>query len=184
VPSVSSAQAHGLIYELGRHWPAYAAYVTSFLSIGIIWINHHAMITRLERADHAILVLNLLLLATIGILPFATDLMATYLRVPAGRSAAAVIYAGAFLLMSITFALLNTHILLRKAHLLGVAPSLAARRRMLVRSTVGLIPYVIAVGVALVSSYVTLAICGAVAVYYALPLASAEAADEAEVSGG
>ena len=58
------------------------------MTIGIIWINHHAMISRLREADHAILILNLLLLMTIGVLPFATDLIA---EIPAttGRVAAA-----------------------------------------------------------------------------------------------
>ncbi len=54
--------------------------MVSFLTIGIIWINHHAMITRLREADHSILILNLILLMTIVILPFATELMAAYLR--------------------------------------------------------------------------------------------------------
>jgi len=49
----------------------YAAYVLSFLTIGIIWINHHAMIGRLRAADHSILIL--LLLMTIAVLPFATS---------------------------------------------------------------------------------------------------------------
>jgi uncharacterized membrane protein len=42
-------------HQLAEQWPAYAAYVTSFLTIGIIWINHHAMVQRLSRVDHAIL---------------------------------------------------------------------------------------------------------------------------------
>ena len=69
-----------LAHELGHEWPAYAAYVTSFLTIGIIWINHHVMIGRLRRTDHQILILNLVLLMTIGLLPFATDLLAQYLK--------------------------------------------------------------------------------------------------------
>ena len=68
--------AHGLLDQ----WPSYAAYVTSFLTIGIIWINHHVMVGRLREADHAISFLNLLLLMSIAILPFATNLMAAYLR--------------------------------------------------------------------------------------------------------
>ena len=28
-------------HELTRIWPSYLAYVTSFVTIGIIWINHH-----------------------------------------------------------------------------------------------------------------------------------------------
>ena len=29
-------------HELARQWPSYVAYAISFLTIGIIWINHHA----------------------------------------------------------------------------------------------------------------------------------------------
>ena len=69
-----------LAHALARQWPIYAAYVTSFITIGIIWINHHVMVGRLRQVDHTILILNLLLLLSIGVLPFATSLMATYLK--------------------------------------------------------------------------------------------------------
>jgi hypothetical protein len=46
------------------------------------------------------------------------------------------------------------------------------RRRVLSRSIAGLIPYMVATALAVVSPYLTLAICGAVAVFYALPIAS------------
>ena len=72
----------------------YAAYVTSFLTIGIIWINHHVMIRRLREPDHTILFLNLLLLMSIAVLPFATSLMAAYLRESSGQHLAAAIYSG------------------------------------------------------------------------------------------
>jgi uncharacterized membrane protein len=161
-----------LSHALATRWPSYAAYVISFLTIGIIWVNHHAMVSRLREADHVILVLNLLLLLTIGLLPFATSLMATYLKQSSGESLAAAIYSGAFLLMSIAFATMNRHILLTKAHLLAPDLPESRRRQILARSLTGLIPYVIATPLALVSPYATLGICGAVAVFYALPLAS------------
>src|SRR5690242_12662460 len=65
-----------LAHGLADQWPFYAAYVTSFLTIGIIWVNHHVMIGRLRETDHAILFMNLLLLMSIAGLPFATSLMA------------------------------------------------------------------------------------------------------------
>ena len=34
-----------LATALSQQWPSYAAYVTSFLVIGIIWENHHAQLT-------------------------------------------------------------------------------------------------------------------------------------------
>ncbi len=171
-PPVARTADNSLIYELGKDWPHYAAYVISFLAIGIIWINHHAMIQRLERADHSILILNLLLLMTIAILPFATDLMATYLRSDHGQKLAAGVYAGSFLLMSIAFAALNRHILLARAHMLSEQIPLEERRRILARSISGLVPYLVATMLAAVSAYATLAICGALAVFYAFPIAS------------
>jgi uncharacterized membrane protein len=163
---------HTLLHSLLDNWPHYAAYVVSFLTIGIIWINHHAMISRLARADHSILILNLLLLMSIVLLPFATELMAAYLRASSGQSLAAGVYAGCFLLMAVTFAALNRHILLARAHMMSAEISVEERRRILMRSVSGLAPYLVATILAVVSAYVTLAICAALAVFYALPFAS------------
>jgi uncharacterized membrane protein len=172
VPEINPTHRHSLVWLLGQNWPNYAAYVTSFLTIGIIWINHHAMIGRLREADHSILILNLLLLMSISALPFATALMAAYLREPTGESVAAAVYSGAFLLMAFFFGLLNRHILLNRAHLLSWETPLEERHRIYTRAAAGLVPYVVATILAFVSPYITLAICAALAAYYALPTAS------------
>ena len=151
---------------------SYAAYATSFLTIGIIWVNHHVMIGRLREADHAILFLNLLLLMSIAVLPFATRLMAAYLRESNGQHLAAAIYSGAFLVMAVFFAMLNAHILLVKHERLKRPLPLERRRQILARSISGVVPYAIATVLAVISSYVTLAICGALALFYAFPIAS------------
>src|SRR4051795_424087 len=91
-----------LAHHLGQQWPNYAAYVVSFLTIGIIWINHHAMVHRLRQVDHTFLILNLLLLLTIGVLPFSTSLVAAYLG-EQGEHVAAAVYAGSLLAMSCAF---------------------------------------------------------------------------------
>ena len=170
VPHVGPHRSLG--HALVHNWPQYAAYVVSFLTIGIIWINHHAMIGRLRAADHTILILNLLLLMAVAVLPFATDLIATYLRHPHARSLAAVLYAGTSVLMAVAFSLLNGRILLRRQDLLRDPLPLARRRQIFVRAASGTVPYIVAVGVAFVSAYASLAICGAIAVFYALPIAS------------
>jgi uncharacterized membrane protein len=163
---------HSLGHNLVAQWPQYVAYVVSFLTIGIIWINHHTMIGRLRQADHSILILNLVLLMTIGLLPFATDLMAQYLREPDDQSLAAAIYAGAFLLMAASFALLNRHVLITKAQYLNEQLPLERRRRILARAQSGLGLYAIGIPLAFVSAYITLGICAALALFYATPLAS------------
>jgi uncharacterized membrane protein len=69
--------------QLGSHllhiWPSYFAYVTSFVTIGIIWINHHHTVSLLGRLDRPMLFINNLLLLTIAFLPFPTKLVADYL---------------------------------------------------------------------------------------------------------
>jgi uncharacterized membrane protein len=172
VPSLAETKRYGLAGALLRDWPVYAAYVTSFITIGIIWINHHVMIRRLREPDHAILFLNLLLLMSIAVLPFAASLMAAYLKESEGQHLAAAIYSGAFLVMAVFFAALNRHILLVKPHRLRESLSLQRRRQILFRSVTGLIPYAIATALAAVSPYVTLAICAGLGVFYAFPIAS------------
>jgi uncharacterized membrane protein len=142
------------------------------LTIGIIWINHHAMISRLREANHAILMLNLVLLLTVGLIPFATALFAAYLNRGTGEHVAAGVYAGVFLAMAVAFTALNRHILLRKAHLMKAELSPEFRRRILNGSVAGLMPYVLATALAAVSAFVTLAITAALAAYYALPIAA------------
>jgi uncharacterized membrane protein len=159
-------------HELAVHWPTYAAYVTSFLTIGIIWINHHAMIGRLREADHAILILNLLLLMTVAVIPFATSLLAAYLREGHGSRLAAGVYGGTLLAMAITFTFLNREILIRKHHLLTKEIPLERRRQILARAVAGVFPYVVAAALAAVSAYITLGISAALAGFYALPIAS------------
>ncbi len=170
--SVPGDVRHTLGYNLLHQWPHYAAYVVSFVTIGIIWINHHVMVGRLRAADRAILGLNLLLLLTIGVLPFATSLMAEYVNKSSGQHVAAAVYSGAFLLMSIAFSVMNRHILLTKPDLHGERLTLEQRRHILSRSITGLIPYAVATALAFVSPYITLAICGALALFYALPISA------------
>jgi uncharacterized membrane protein len=172
VPTPPLPPSTSLAHELVRHWPVYAAYVTSFLTIGIIWINHHVMIGRLREADRTILFLNLLLLMSIAALPFATSLMAAYLREENGQHLAAAVYGGAFLVMGVFFAALNIHILLAKHHRLARPLPIERRRQILSRSVAGVIPYAIATALAAVSSYATLAICAGLALFYALPIGS------------
>ena len=161
-----------LAHELADQWPNYAAYLTAFLTIGIIWINHHVMIRRLRAVDHSILILNLLLLLTISLFPFTTALMAEYLQQSEGQHLAAAIYGGSYLLMACVFAITNRHILFARPRLHRVALSEAERRRIIGRGVAGLIPYLVATALAAVSTYATLAICGGVALFYALPVAS------------
>jgi uncharacterized membrane protein len=55
-------------------WPAYLGYVTSFLTIGGIWLAHHGIFSRLRFVSRKVIRLNLLLLMFVSFLPFPTRL--------------------------------------------------------------------------------------------------------------
>ena len=61
-------------------WPSYLAFLTSFVTIGIMWINHHRLFTLIKRSDHWLLQLNGLLLLEDTFLPFPTAIVAEGLR--------------------------------------------------------------------------------------------------------
>jgi TMEM175 potassium channel family protein len=175
------AGAGSLAHHLGEQWPNYAAYVISFLTIGIIWINHHAMLRRIVGVDHSILLLNLLLLMTICVLPFSTALMAEYLKAEHGQNLAAAVWGGSFLLMSLAFFAMQRHLLVAKQHLLHEHMTPELRRWVLRRNAIGLLPYAIATLGAILTPYLTLAICAIVAAFYALPATTSDVGQQPAV---
>src|SRR3954447_16101893 len=79
---------------LAHEWPSYLAYVTSFLTIGAVWLAHHALFVRLRAIDAVLMRLNLLLLMAVSFLPFPTGLMAEALRESDSAERAAVVVYG------------------------------------------------------------------------------------------
>jgi uncharacterized membrane protein len=94
--------APGLGTQLLHLWPSYLAYVTSFVTIGIIWMNHHHTVSLMARTNRTFLFVNNLLLMTVAFLPFPTKLVAQHLQGD-GERAAALTYAATFVLMSVIF---------------------------------------------------------------------------------
>jgi uncharacterized membrane protein len=89
-------------HQLLHLWPSYLAYATSFLTIGIIWMNHHYCVETIARADRTLMLLNLLLLLTVAFLPFPTRLVADYLQKD-GEQAAVYVYDATFVLMAVIY---------------------------------------------------------------------------------
>ncbi len=88
--------------QLLHLWPSYLAYATSFLTIGIIWMNHHYCVETIARADRTLMFLNLLLLLTVAFLPFPTRLVAKFLQKD-GEQAAVYVYDATFVLMAVIY---------------------------------------------------------------------------------
>jgi uncharacterized membrane protein len=144
---------------------AFAAYLISFLTIGIIWVNHHALLRTVKAVDRTLLFLNLVLLLFVVLIPFATGTVAQYL--PAGgwdTKVAMMLYGGVFLGMSVGFGAIFEWTLHGQRVYQPLPPEQhwAARRRFVGGGVV----YAISIIIALVSALASFVIIGLIAVYY------------------
>jgi uncharacterized membrane protein len=101
--------AHGDFWGksgLGGQLPALIAFVTSFATIGIMWINHHRLFTHIKRTDTGLMLLNLLLLLVIVFIPYPTALVAQQYALNPERHDAALLYSGTNVILAICFNLL------------------------------------------------------------------------------
>jgi uncharacterized membrane protein len=166
---VPEVPGHDLPHALAEQWPSYASYVVSFIVIGVIWMNHHAVFEHIGRADRGLMSWNLFLLLWIVLIPWATELLATYMREGGGgERTTALVYTGTMSLMGVAFVQLWMYAA-RDRRLLGVDLSDAEIRSRTRRFALGAPVYALAGVVALFSAPVCLAINAALAVYYAIP---------------
>jgi len=163
--------AHGLLGALLSQWPTFLAYLTSFLTILVMWVNHHTLFNLIRRIDHLFLYLNGALLLCITFLPFPTALVAAYLRHPDAPLASAG-YCGTCLLIAITFNLLWHHAASGR-RLLGPAATQEAIDEIDRRYRFGPPLYLAALLLAFVSHGVSLLACLALAVFFSVTGAAA-----------
>jgi uncharacterized membrane protein len=147
----------------------YAAFVVSFLVIGITWLNHHSLFRQVARVDRRLMLLNLLLLLDISFLPFPTRILAEYLTSGgANAHAAAFFYSLVMAVMAVLYASIWRHVTANDGALLKRRMDAAAVRKSRQQFSIGVLFYLPALGLAWVSAELTLALQFALAVYYAL----------------
>lgn len=173
---------------LGTMWPSYAAYVVTFLVIGIMWINHHTVFSYIAHVDRKLLFLNLVLLMGVAALPWPAALMASYLRDGNASHVAAAVYSLFMVFHALTFQAMWWH-LTKTGHLFDERVDVEAARATRSRFALGSVGYPVTVGLAFVSAPLTLAVHGLLALYYAfnqtpLPLKPEPAEAAAEDGGG
>jgi uncharacterized membrane protein len=101
---VDQARASGsLSHQLIHLWPAYIAYTVSFVTVGIMWINHHQLFRHFSGVDRILLLLNTLLLMSISFTPFPTRVVAEFAHTESDRRAAALLYGINFTITGILF---------------------------------------------------------------------------------
>jgi uncharacterized membrane protein len=152
---------HGLVHA----WPSYVAYATSFLTIGIIWVNHHTVLRQIGRVDRTFLFSNVVFLMIVAFSPFPTRVLAEHLR--DGSKPAAFAYGVSFTLMAISYGAMWFYAV-RRGRLIaedadprvvsGISRSFAP----------GSLIYGAATLSSLISAYLAVALYAAIALFYVL----------------
>jgi uncharacterized membrane protein len=163
VPDVQSGK---LLAKLLGQWPQLVTYIASFLTIGVVWVNHHTIFRNLRAVDRTIQFINLVLLLTVVLVPYPTALLGRYLNSGLDGSVAAAFYAVVMTLMAISFqglvAWALTHPNLLRPEIQG-----ARAGTVLPRFALGLVIYAISIGLAFVNTWLVVALYAFNAIYYA-----------------
>jgi uncharacterized membrane protein len=155
----------GLRLALAALWPSYLAFLASFMTIGVMWLNHHRLFAMIVRKDDGLMVLNLLLLLVVTWLPFPTALLAEHLRGSSDdEQTAAVVFAASLLAIAIVFNVLWRYAIRVKA--VGNDENVAAMTR---RYATAPLLYLVLLTTAFVSADVCLVISALYAFYFAVP---------------
>lgn len=145
-------------------WPTYLAFLSTFGTILILWLHHHALFRLIQRADISLKLVNGFLLLLVTAAPFPTAMLAEYLGTEAEATAAAT-YAGLFFLVNVAYNLLwwtaRRHDLLRSD--LTEAQLGSISRIYLMGGPF----YLVALAAAFWNAYVSMAICSVLWIVWA-----------------
>jgi len=161
---------------LGHEWPSYFAYVISFMSIGICWVNHHSILDRVIMADRELLFANLGLLLGIVSIPFSTSLAATWFNQSSSAKWAIAFYCAIWVYTSGMFILIIRH-LMSHEHLAANITGITLKS-ILRKGYYGISIYIIAMLMAFVLPIVSFAICSVLAAYYVVGVKEEESVIE------
>ena len=149
-------------------WPSYVGYLVSFLTIGVMWINHHHMFKDIVRVDHTLLVLNLLLLVGVAFVPFPTAVVAEYVREKHHELEATLTYGGTFVVIAVFFDVFWLYAVSGR-RLIDEHVSDARLRSRTRRYLPGPLLYGITLPLAFISPWISLGIYAALALFWFLP---------------
>jgi uncharacterized membrane protein len=168
VPNLEAGE--GLGGALRTLWPSYVGYALSFMTIGVMWLNHHEIFKDLERSDHTLKVLNLLLLLCISFVPFPTAVLADFIRNDDQAMAATLAYGATFTVTAVVFNAMWLYAAVMNRSLIDAHISDARVRSRTRRYLFGPALYGAGLPLALVSPWLSMALWIALAVFFLLPL--------------
>ncbi|MDN3356702.1 TMEM175 family protein [Actinomadura sp. DC4] len=158
-----------LLHRLLEIWPSYLAYAVSFLTVGIMWLNHHTMFAHIVRVTRPVLLLNLLLLMVVAMVPFPTAVigeeLGEHLRGDDAKTIT-VAYGLLMIVMSMCFSAVWWYVVFHPG-MLDERLTPEDVRRSIPKFGFGLFGYVLATVMGLFSPLTSLVLLGVLGLYYA-----------------
>jgi uncharacterized membrane protein len=164
-----------LVHDLEIEWDAYVAYIVSFATLGVVWLEHHGMMIAVRRTSRRFIEVTLLFLLFIALLPWPTALVASFIEHHSTARVVTVLYSTNMLFIALTMAGSWAYLSRRDAL---IVPGLEVNfRASLPRTTIVCVPYVVAILVAFFSPLTSLFLDGAVVLYLAISSSPLERAE-------
>lgn len=99
------SNGNDLLIFMKNQWPTFLAFVLSFFSIFIMWVNHHKIFKQIYSRNSAIMFANGLILFLVSAVSYPTALLARYFNGEASSTVVAI-YTGIFVLINLSYNLL------------------------------------------------------------------------------
>jgi uncharacterized membrane protein len=168
-PRIENIQSNAVLtHAFLNNWTSYLAFILSFLSVLIMWMNHHAIFRHVHKTTNNIMFANGFMLLLVVAVPYPTSLIAEYFNSPAANTAVAV-YAGLFILINISY---NWLWYAASSNVHSLKPGVSRHTIKSFRNIylLGFPVYAVAFIVAFFSAILSLVICMLLWIYWAIAI--------------
>jgi uncharacterized membrane protein len=162
VPKIESSEGDWVLAkDFILNLPVVLSYMISFLVLIVWWMSHHQLFYAVKYIDRKTIFLNGIFLMFIAFIPYPTALMGEYpnLHFPS------ILYGIIGFFCGVTYYCLYHHILRKNAdHPFAANPDAFSFKN----TWLHLLVYIIAIGTAFVSPYISIAVYAAIPIYFFL----------------
>ncbi|MDQ6906106.1 MAG: TMEM175 family protein [Chloroflexota bacterium] len=166
---VPAGEPGTVVRHLLDQWAEYVAYLASFMYVGVIWVNHHALFARIRRVDSGVLWRNLALLLATSVFPFPTATLAYAMQhgTHGDRLAAIALYGLVTAAMALTWLIMFSYLDRHRELVRGdVAAGFFREERR--RAVLGILSPVVAIAIGVVAPAVALLVFVLMPIFYGL----------------
>ncbi|MBP9686863.1 MAG: DUF1211 domain-containing protein [Candidatus Doudnabacteria bacterium] len=164
VPELDAVTNAGALHALVPLLPKLTAFLVSFITVAIFWVNHHHFFHALPKSNGALLWYNNHLLFWLAVVPFATAFLGDYPTLPV----VVALYGFVLFMAALAFALMIRFVFF-KSSLLPETVTVKVRQWQFRRSLIGVALYGGSAVLAFVHPYVSLAVFVIVPLFYFFP---------------